>query len=118
MNKRQIGFSSQFTREFKRLQKRYHHISQDLSDLLEILKRGETPGDQVPGVGYTVYKVRVLNRDMQSGKSGGYRVIYYIRRGETLYLVTIYSKREQDNITADEIRRIVEKLEEELRSKE
>ncbi len=114
MSDRRVIFSRQFTHEFKRLQKRYRHIGDDLHLLLDDLKQGETPGDQVPGVGYPAYKVRVQNRDGQSGKRGGYRVLYYLRVKDTIYLITIYSKRERDNITGEEIRRLIQAIEAEI----
>lgn len=43
------------------------------------LLSGRTPGDQVPGTGYALYKIHVPNHDTQRGKSGGYRVIYYLQ---------------------------------------
>jgi len=72
MSDRRVAFSRHFTHEFKRLKKRYRHIEDDFRPLLDQLRRGETPGDQVPGVGYPAYKVRIQNRDIRSGKSGGY----------------------------------------------
>ena len=65
------------------------------------------PGDQVPGVGYSVYKVRVRNSDLQKGKSGGYRVLYYIRTANLLVLLTIYIKSEQADISLDMLRSII-----------
>ena len=113
MSERRVLFSRQFTHEFKRLQRRYRHIGDDLRPLLDRLRQGETPGDQVQEVGYPAYKVRISNRDMRSGKSGGYRAIYYLRMADTIYLVTIYSKRDRDNITVDEIRRLIKAVEDE-----
>jgi len=66
--------------------------------LIKQLKAGETPGDQIQSLGYTVYKVRVKNSDAKRGKSGGYRIIYYLQAQESLLLVTIYSKTEQSDI--------------------
>ena len=43
----------------------------------------------------------------RSGKSGGYRIIYYLRTSISIILVTIYSKTEQADISAAQIRRIV-----------
>lgn len=57
--------------------------------------------------------MRVPNRDAQSGKSGGYRVIYYIVTDEQRLLLTIYSKTDQTDITPDELLRIIEEWENE-----
>lgn len=115
MSDRRVLFSRRFTNEFKRLKKRYRHIDEDIHPLLDQLKDGKTPGDQVPGVEYPAYKVGIPNRDMKSGKSGGYRAIDYLRMRNIVYVVTIYSKRERDNITADEIHDLIETIEAETR---
>ena len=54
---------------------------------------------------------RIKNRDNKKGKSAGYRVIYYVKTATSVFLVTIYSKSEQSNIPAAEIRRILAKYE-------
>lgn len=115
MSERRVAFSRHFLHEFKRLKKRYRHVEDDLRPLLDQLRQGETPGDQVPGVGYPAYKVRMKNRDMGSGKSGGYRAIYYLYLKDAVFLITMYSKRERDNITADEIRELIQAVEAETR---
>jgi mRNA-degrading endonuclease RelE of RelBE toxin-antitoxin system len=68
--------------------------------------RGQAIRSRVPG--HTVYKVRVRNTDAQRGKSGGYRVIYYLVDREDVLLVTVYSKPEQADIDADQIQQIIE----------
>jgi len=57
---------------------------------------------------YTLYKVRAPNRDAQRGTSGGYRIIYYLQTEDDVLLVAIYSKTEQSDIGADEIRKIMQ----------
>jgi mRNA-degrading endonuclease RelE of RelBE toxin-antitoxin system len=86
-------------------------VRTDVQAFVRLLESGETPGDQVPDVGYTVYKVRIQNRSVQRGKSGSYRIIYYVQTSELLILLTIYSKSERENITAEEIRRIIKEHE-------
>jgi hypothetical protein len=43
----------------------------DLSpfSLIEQLEKGEIVGDKIPGVKYSVFKVRILNSDIQKAKS-------------------------------------------------
>ncbi len=52
----------------------------------------ETPGDQVQGIGYAVYKVRVRNTDAGRGKRGGYRMICNLVDRDDVLLVAVYSK--------------------------
>lgn len=97
-------------REAERLSKKYRHLADDLSPLADQLQRGETPGDQIQGTGYTVYKVRLRNRDSRRGKSGGYRVVYYLYTPEFIYLIAIYVKSEREDISKDEIHDLVEEV--------
>ncbi len=78
--------------------------------LIEQLQRGETPGDQLQITRYTLYKVRVANRDAQRGKNGGYRVIYYIQTENRIILLTIYSKSDQNDIGIEDLRSIINDL--------
>ena len=63
---------------------------------------------------YTLFKVRVKNSDVQKGKSGGYRIIYYLKTEKQILLVTIYSKSDKPDITVDEVREIITRAEAEF----
>jgi mRNA-degrading endonuclease RelE of RelBE toxin-antitoxin system len=65
------------------------------------------PGDQIPDIGYAVFKLRVRNSDTQKGKSGGYHLIYYVKTAMAILLLTIYTKSEQVDIAADDLRSII-----------
>lgn len=104
---RRIETAPTFERQLKQLGRRYRRIRQDLDPLLKQLLAGETPGDRLQGVQSIVYKVRLANRDATRGKSGGYRVIYYLPSDEATTLLTLYSKTDQDDIAADEVTRII-----------
>jgi hypothetical protein len=54
--------------------------------------------------------VRVANSSAARGKSGGYRIIYYVALPTKIVLLTIYAKSEQENIATKEIERIVAAL--------
>ena len=105
----QIVFSDEFKTRLRTLIKRYRSIRTDLQPLLNELLSGNFIGDQIPGTGYTVFKVRLKNSDIQKGKSGGYRVIYQIRGDPYILLVVIYSKSDQDDIPANQIRDIIDR---------
>ena len=104
----EVLFTSEFKRSLRRLAKRYRNIRRDLEPVVDQLALGETPGDRVKGTGYVVYKVRVPNSDARRGKSGGYRVLYYVETAERVILVTIYSKSDQGDISASVLRQIIE----------
>lgn len=69
------------------------------------------PGNQISGVNYPVFKLRVRNSDTQKGKSGGYRLIYYVKTATAIILLTVYAKSEQVDIAADDIRSIITEYE-------
>ena len=107
----QVGYTPLFVRFLKHIAKKYRHVRDDLQPLLDKLASGETPGDQIQHVKRPVYKVRVPNQDAQKGKSGGYRVIYYIKTSTRVVLLAIYSKSEQTDIPTEEILRMIESFE-------
>lgn len=106
-----VDYTDQFKRDLKQLNKKYRHLEDDLQPLLDQLITGETPGDQVPNIGYTVYKVRVGSRDQAKGKRGGFRVLYYVRTVQFILLVRIYPKGTRADLPAEVIRRIIQEYE-------
>ena len=104
-----VEFAPEFKRNVRQLAKKYRSIQKDLTPLFTTLAEGETPGDQIAGVGASLYKVRVKNNDSNRGKSGGYRVIYYIKTTEHITLLTVYSKSEQADASIKDLRALVEK---------
>jgi len=107
----QVEYSAAFKRQLKRLARRYRQIKNDIKPIIDDLIEGKTPGDQITGTGYTLYKVRAKNSDSQRGKSGGYRVIYYLKTDTHCTLVTLYSKSDQGDIEANELNRILTEIE-------
>jgi Cytotoxic translational repressor of toxin-antitoxin stability system len=103
-----VIFAETFYVALKKLHKRFPHILDDVDPLVVELRGGETPGDRIPGISYRVYKVRLRNTDAQRGKSGGYRVIYYLETQEQTVILTIYSKTDQSDLPLDVIIGIIE----------
>lgn len=81
-----IRFTPEFKRNLRTLGKRYYPIRSDIEPVIAQLQAGNFIGDRVPRIGYMLYKVRVRNRDAQRGKSGGYRLIYYLQTSQSLIL--------------------------------
>jgi mRNA-degrading endonuclease RelE of RelBE toxin-antitoxin system len=107
----QVEASPTFNRNLRSLAKKYRNIRNDIQPVIEQLERGELLGDQISGIGYEVFKLRVRNSDIQKGKSGGYRLIYYVKTTNGIILLTIYTKSEQADIADDEIRSIIAEYE-------
>jgi mRNA-degrading endonuclease RelE of RelBE toxin-antitoxin system len=103
----EVRFTPEFKRNIRQLAKKYRRIKTDVQPLLDELGQGQTPGDQIPGVQYEVFKVRVKNSDSGKGKSGGYRVIYQRTTTGAIVLITIYSKTEQEDIAPADIRQVI-----------
>ena len=103
----QVEFTPEFKRNIRQLAKKYRHLQADIQPVIAQLEAGQTPGTQIPKTGYTVFKVRIKNSDIQKGKRSGYRMVYYLKTPETVLLITIYSKTEQGDVSAAQIRRII-----------
>ena len=95
--------------------KHYVKIGEDIKTITDELQKGNLVGDEIPGLklesdGHT-YKVRVANSDIKVGESNGYRIIYYVVREDgEIYLLTIYSKKDDNRIpTNKEIVELVAK---------
>jgi mRNA-degrading endonuclease RelE of RelBE toxin-antitoxin system len=99
----QLRFTALFRRRLKGLAKKYRQIQADIEPVLVQLRQGDFIGDPIQGTQYSVYKVRARNSDAQSGKSGGYRLIYQVESPTDAVLHLIYAKSEQANVSAEEI---------------
>jgi mRNA-degrading endonuclease RelE of RelBE toxin-antitoxin system len=53
-----VRFSPEFKRNIRQLAKKYRRIKTDVQPVLDELGQGQTPGDQIPGVQYEIFKVR------------------------------------------------------------
>lgn len=106
-----IFFSDEFKVRLRTLAKRYRSIRNDLQPLIDKLQSGDFVGDQIAGTGYTIFKVRLRNTDIQKGKSAGYRVIYQIKDNQCILMLIIYSKSDQTDIEVKQIRDIIKSFE-------
>lgn len=107
----QVEASPTFNRNLRSLAKKYRNIRNDIQPIIEQLEKGELLGTQITGIDYEVFKLRVRNSDIQKGKSGGYRLIYYVKTENGIILLTIYTKSEQNDIAAYAIRSIIAEYE-------
>jgi mRNA-degrading endonuclease RelE of RelBE toxin-antitoxin system len=98
----EIRFTAPFKRRYKALSKRYRRIQEDIKPIIEALESGEIIGNQISGTGVIVFKVRAKNSDIPIGKSGGYRIIYQLST-ECIFLLLIYAKSDQEDVSVAEI---------------
>jgi mRNA-degrading endonuclease RelE of RelBE toxin-antitoxin system len=101
----QIDLTPEFYRNLRDLDKRYRNVRADVQTVIQNLEIGDFIGDRISGIGegYVMLKVRIKNRDIQKGKSAGYRLIYQIESPTSILLLTIYSKSDRSDITAAEL---------------
>jgi mRNA-degrading endonuclease RelE of RelBE toxin-antitoxin system len=97
-------------KQLKKLKRKFPAVSSELNKLVAQLEADDRPGDKIPNVGYDVYKVRLANPSAQRGKSGGFRVIYYVQLADSVILISIYSKSDQSDISPEQIQYLLEDL--------
>jgi mRNA-degrading endonuclease RelE of RelBE toxin-antitoxin system len=57
----QVEAAPVFNRNLRKLAKKYRSIRNDLQPVIEQLEQGELPGDQIPGVGYAVFRNHLVD---------------------------------------------------------
>jgi mRNA-degrading endonuclease RelE of RelBE toxin-antitoxin system len=90
-------YLERFTKEAKKLAKKYPSFAGDLNALLTSLAANPLQGVRLRD---EVYKIRMAIKSKNKGKSGGARVITLVRIVEsTVYLLTVYDKSAQENLS-------------------
>ena len=98
----------EFIKNLKNLQKKYKNIKNDVLLLANELELNPNIGTEL---GNNTFKIRIKNSDNNKGKSSGYRIITYcINEQYEVFLVTIYSKSEKENILDLELKELINKL--------
>lgn len=100
-------FTKWFDRNLKRLSRRNPHIRTDFETFLSTLDADLHPIIPRTG-GARKARMKVTGR----GKRGGYRVIYYFVDGDTVWLITVYDKVKQENLSSSEHLRIRQLIQE------
>jgi len=92
------------------LNKKYASLSGEIEELEREVRQNPTMGTPIGG---SCYKIRLVIKSKGKGKSGGARVItYYYIHGETVYLLSIYDKAEQENISEERIAELLQGVKE------
>jgi mRNA-degrading endonuclease RelE of RelBE toxin-antitoxin system len=105
----EIRFTEHFRKEYKKLAKKYVSLKDDVLSLVETLK--EDPATGV-NLGNNIYKIRMAISSKRKGKSGGARIItYFVDKDNIVYLLSIYDKSEETNISDNEIKKILAEVE-------
>lgn len=109
----EVVTTPKFEKDIKHYKKKFKSVADDVDEIVEELEKGNLQGTVVPNLEMkdnenNILKVRIANSDTKSGKSNGYRLIYYAEKSDgTIYLLTLYYKKEKENITNKEIQELI-----------
>jgi mRNA-degrading endonuclease RelE of RelBE toxin-antitoxin system len=100
-----IELSANFKKEAKRLSKKYPSLKTELAELFDELQENPTLGTPL---GNDIYKIRLGISSKNKGKSGGARVLSFVKVTQTTVLLfSIYSKGEIDNFSDKQIQELI-----------
>lgn len=87
--------SSLFDKQSKQLSKKFNFFKNDLEDFINHFSDYHTTATNIK---INLFKVRLSNSNKNKGKSAGYRIYYYLKIDDTVYLLTIYDKSQIQSI--------------------
>ncbi len=98
-----------FAKFAKRLAKKYTKLVFDLKILGQVLQKDL---NNSINLGDDFYKIRLQNSSNSTGKSSGFRVVYFFKtQTNEIYLLDIFSKNEVANIKKHTLIQILKKYE-------
>ena len=99
-----VNTTPPFRRVAKKLIKKYPPLKNELAKLGNQLSDDPTTGT---ALGNGCYKIRMAIRSKGKGKSRGARVITHVHvAGNTVFLLSIYDKADQENISDTELKKL------------
>ena len=100
-----VEVTAKFKKHAKRLVKKFPSLKHELEVLVNSLEI--EPKQGIPIIS-ECYKIRLFIASKGKGKSGGARIITHIQVTKTtVYLLTIYDKSEQSNVSDNEIKELL-----------
>ncbi len=109
--KYKVVYTDNFERELRRLAKKYRSIKNEVKELINSL---EDEPKQGISIRKDCYKIRMAIKSKGKGKSGGSRIITHVVHVEDqmVYLLSIFDKSDQDNISDKELEKLLKAIEE------
>ena len=96
-----IEITALFEKQLKRLSKKFPSLKKEFAILVKQLNEEPKHGTSI---GNNCYKIRLAIASKGKGKSGGARVITHIQVTATkIFLLSIYDKSEQSDITNSDL---------------
>lgn len=90
-----------FDRQLKRLARKFPSLKVEYAELVDSLEENPKQGIAMAN---SCYKIRIVIKSKGKGKSGGARVITHVQVvGNNVFLLAIYDKSEQEDISDKEI---------------
>jgi len=103
-----VEATPEFLIEAKKLSKKYSSLKNDIAELAAQLTINPTQGTSL---GKNTYKIRLAITCKRKGKSGGARIITCVKVvSTTVYLVSIYNKSVQSDISDKELKERIRNL--------
>ena len=100
--------TSKFSKEIKRLIKKFPSLKSEFANLISLLSENPTTGTSL---GENCFKIRIAIASKNKGKSGGARIItYLILKDKSVFLLAIYDKAEKQNITEKELKELIKEI--------
>ncbi len=99
-----VKLSKYFKSNFKKLNKKYKSIKDDINTLILDLKENPKIWTELWN---WLYKIRLKNSDNNKWKGWWYRTITYYNNLDVVILLIIYSKSEKENILEKELLEIL-----------
>ena len=103
---------SHFENQLTKIQKKYLHAKSDIAEELVNFNKSKNIS-----LGHSIFKLRVKNSDIPCGKSGGYRVIVFYEETKSILIpFIVYSKRDKESLSKNEIEKSLKKVLEEIKT--
>lgn len=100
-----IELSDNFKKEAKKLSKKYPSLKAELAELFVQLAENPTLGTSL---GKDIYKIRLAIASKNKGKSGGARVMSFVKIISTsVLLFSIFDKGEKESMSEKEIQELI-----------
>jgi hypothetical protein len=107
-----ISVTGHFSRQLKKLSKKYPSIKADVAGLGILLT--EQPMMGVP-LGRNCYKIRLKISSKKTGKSGGARVITFVKHtANRVILIDIFDKSDIENVSDAYLKELLSKIKDDL----
>ena len=101
-----IEYSDNFLKEAKKLSKKFKLLKSDLKNAVREIEDENTLGVYL---GYNLYKKRMSNSSIPTGKSGGFRLIIYQEIDDIIVLISIFSKTQKESLSEEELKEILKR---------